>query len=231
MELKHKYKYRVILDESSSFGVLGKNGRGVTEVYNIDPKEVDMIVGSMANTLASSGGFCAGPKEVVDHQRLSGQAFVFSASIPAMLAVCASEAINILESGKGAPLLNNLNENIAAFRKVIASTPQTIEVNSDVSSPILHLRLPQKALEAAGVTTRDDEKYLLQSIVDEVATKDGVLITRAKYVDSQEMFLPRPSIRISLCSSHSRKEVEAAAQGIKAAFTKALSSRNLKQKN
>ncbi|KAF9356678.1 serine palmitoyltransferase component [Mortierella sp. AD094] len=231
MELKHKYKYRVILDESSSFGLLGKTGRGLTEVFNIDAKEVDMIIGSMANTLASSGGFCAGPKEVVEHQRLSGQAFVFSASIPAMLTVCASEAIRILETGKGAPLLKSLNDNTAAFRKVIVSTPQTIEVNSDASSPVLHLRFPQKALDAAGVATRDEEKYLLQSVVDEVATKDGVLITRAKYVESQELFLPRPSIRISLCSSHSRKDVEAAAQGIKAAFAKALSSRNLKQKN
>ncbi|KAF9092523.1 serine palmitoyltransferase component [Mortierella sp. AM989] len=229
MELKHKYKYRVILDESNSFGLLGKTGRGLTEVYNIDAKEVDMIVGSMANTLASSGGFCAGPKEVVEHQRLSGQAFVFSASIPAMLAVCASQAIKILESGKGEPLLNNLNENASAFRKVIVSAPQTIEVSSDATSPIVHLRFPQKSLDVAGITTRDEEKYLLQAVVDEVAAKDGVLVTRAKYVESQELFLPRPSIRISLCTSHTRKEVEAAAQAIKAAFAKALSSR--KQKN
>ncbi|KAF8948691.1 serine palmitoyltransferase component [Entomortierella lignicola] len=226
MELKHKYKYRVILDESFSFGLLGKTGRGLTEVFNIDPRQVDMIIGSMANTLASSGGFCAANKEVVEHQRLSGQAFVFSASIPAMLTVCASEAISILESGKGEVLLKKLQENTAAFRKIITSAaPQTIQLESDERSPILHLRFPQKALEAAGVTTRDEEKYLLQAVVDEVAAKDGLLITRAKYVESQELFLPRSSIRISLCASHSRKEVEAAAQAIKAAFAKALTSR------
>ncbi|KAF9186001.1 serine palmitoyltransferase component [Haplosporangium sp. Z 767] len=225
MELKHKYKYRVILDESNSFGVLGKTGRGLTEIYNISPKEVDMIVGSMANTLSSAGGFCAGPKEVVDHQRLSGQAFVFSASIPAMLAVCASEAISILETGNGGKLLKELHENAAAFRNVVVSVPQVIEVSSDAGSPILHLRFPKNALEAAGVTSRDEEKYMLQEIVDEVAIKDGLLITRAKYVETQEMFLPRPSIRISICAIHSRKEVEKAAQAIKTAFTKVLSKR------
>jgi len=35
MELKRKYKYRLILDESYSFGMVGKHGRGVTEYYNI----------------------------------------------------------------------------------------------------------------------------------------------------------------------------------------------------
>ncbi|KAG0215952.1 serine palmitoyltransferase component [Mortierella sp. GBA30] len=225
MELKHKYKYRVILDESNSFGLMGKTGRGLTEIYNIPPREVDMIIGSMANSLAAAGGFCAGNKEVIDHQRLSGQAFVFSASIPAMLAVCASESINILEHGQGPKLLKELQDNAAAFRNVILTAPQAIEVSSVAGSPILHLRLPNTALKVAGVVSREEEKSLLQEIVDEVAAKDGVLITRAKYVETQELFLPRPSIRISICATHGRKEVEKAAQAIKTAFVKTLSKR------
>ncbi|KAG0004667.1 serine palmitoyltransferase component [Entomortierella chlamydospora] len=225
VELKNKYKYRLILDESNSFGVLGKNGRGLTEVFNISPKDVDMIVGSMANTLSAAGGFCAGPKEVVDHQRLSGQAFVFSASIPAMLAVCASEAIKILTSPQGEKLLKDLHDNATTFSNVILSAPQSIELSAAAGSPILHLRIPQTALATAKILTRDDEKLLLQEIVDEVATKDGLLITRAKYVEHQELHLPRPSIRISICATHTKKEVEKAAQGIKTAFGKALSRR------
>ncbi|KAG0038868.1 serine palmitoyltransferase component [Podila clonocystis] len=224
MELKHRYKYRVILDESNSFGLLGKTGRGLTELYNISPRDVDMIVGSMANTLSSAGGFCAGAKEVVDHQRLSGQAFVFSASIPAMLAVCASEAIRILETSQGEKLLKALQDNAAAFRAVVVSVPQAIELSSMPGSPILHLRIPLQAL-AAGISTRDGETLLLQEIVDEVAVKDGLLITRAKYVETQELHLPRPSIRISISASHSKKDTERAAQAIKSAFVNALNKR------
>ncbi len=174
MELKHKYKYRIILDESNSFGVLGKTGRGLTEVFNIPAKEIDMIVGSMANTLSANGGFCAGPKEVIDHQRLSGQAFVFSASIPAMLAVCASEAIKILETKQGEKLLRQLQENAAAFRSIMQSVPQWVEMSSDAGSPILHLRIPQSALVTSSILTRDEEKALLQEIVDEVAKQSNV---------------------------------------------------------
>lgn len=68
VELKKKYKYRLILDENWSFGVLGSHGRGVTEYFGVVPSEVDMIIGSMATTLCGGGGFCAGSKEVVDHQ-------------------------------------------------------------------------------------------------------------------------------------------------------------------
>ncbi|KAI1321806.1 serine palmitoyltransferase component [Mortierella claussenii] len=224
MALKHKYKYRVILDESNSFGLLGKTGRGLTEVFNIPAKDLDMIVGSMANTLASSGGFCAGPKEVVDHQRLSGQAFVFSASIPAMLVVCASEAIRVLETAEGEKSLKALQNNAVSFRRGLKKvTGSLVEISSDETSPILHLRFQKDKLVAAGVTTRDEEKILLQEIVDKVAAKDGVLITRAKYVEDQELFLPRPSIRVSMCASHSKAEVEAAAQAIQEGFIQVLS--------
>lgn len=68
VELKKKYKYRLILDENWSFGVLGSNGRGVTEYFGVTPSEVDMIIGSMCTSLCGGGGFCAGSNEVVDHQ-------------------------------------------------------------------------------------------------------------------------------------------------------------------
>ena len=57
---------------------------------------VDLLVHSIANGLDSAGGFCAGPQNVADHQRISGTSFVFSAALPALLAVSASEGIKIL---------------------------------------------------------------------------------------------------------------------------------------
>ena len=73
--MKKKYKYRLILDESWSFGVLGSHGRGVTEYFGVSPSDVDMIIGSMSTTLCGGGGFCAGSKEVVDHQVLSQESY------------------------------------------------------------------------------------------------------------------------------------------------------------
>ncbi|KAI5998916.1 serine palmitoyltransferase [Pisolithus orientalis] len=81
IELKHKYKYRLILDESISFGSVGRTGRGLTELYNVPASQVDMLVGSVANGLCSAGGFCAGSTI-----RINGTSFVFSASMPPLLA-------------------------------------------------------------------------------------------------------------------------------------------------
>ena len=54
-----------------------------------------MLVGSVVNGLNSSGGFCAGSHIVVDHLRIDGTSFTFSAAVVALLAVSASEGINI----------------------------------------------------------------------------------------------------------------------------------------
>ena len=59
---------------------------------------IDMLVGSVANGLNSSGGFCVDSRTVVDHQQINGTSFVFSAAVPALLAVSASEGINILRN-------------------------------------------------------------------------------------------------------------------------------------
>lgn len=115
LELKRKYKYRVIMDESMSVGVLGARGAGVTDHYGVPATDVEIIAGSCANVLSSSGGFCTGTKEVTDHQRLSGAAYCYSAALPPMMAVASIESLKLIETD--APkYLKPLTANILAFR-------------------------------------------------------------------------------------------------------------------
>ncbi|MGH0177969.1 UNVERIFIED_CONTAM: hypothetical protein FKN15_076226 [Acipenser sinensis] len=97
VQLKYKYKVRILLEESLSFGVLGEHGRGVTEHFGVNIDDIDLISANMENSLASIGGFCCGRSFVIDHQRLSGQGYCFSASLPPMLAAAAIGALNIME--------------------------------------------------------------------------------------------------------------------------------------
>ena len=48
--------------------------------------------------MGSTGGFCAGKSYVVDHQRLSGLGYCFSASMPPMLAAAAIKSLDIMEA-------------------------------------------------------------------------------------------------------------------------------------
>jgi serine palmitoyltransferase len=66
--MKLKYKYRLIVEESYSFGAIGKHGRGLSDYYDVPAVQIDIICASMANVLGSAGGFVVGTKEIVEHQ-------------------------------------------------------------------------------------------------------------------------------------------------------------------
>jgi serine palmitoyltransferase len=72
LKLREKYMLRFFLDESVSFGTIGATGKGLTEFFNIDPAEIDMISGSLEYAIGSIGGFCVGSHFIIEHQRLSG---------------------------------------------------------------------------------------------------------------------------------------------------------------
>ncbi|PPQ84171.1 hypothetical protein CVT24_002217, partial [Panaeolus cyanescens] len=147
IDVKYKYKYRLILDESLSFGAVGRTGRGLTELYNVPASKVDMILGSVANGLASCGGFCAGSRTTVEHQRINGPSVVFSASMPALLAVCASEAINTMRSTPS--LFETLQENVRIVRGAFEKM-EGLEVVSHVASPVVCVCLRGGVLGMSG---------------------------------------------------------------------------------
>jgi serine palmitoyltransferase len=167
IELKHKYKFRVMLDETWSFGVTGRNGRGVTEQQNVDPEEVDMIIGSLAGPLCAGGGFCAGTEEIVEHQRISAAAYTFSAALPAMLATTASETVNILQTSP--EIITQLRENIKALWAQLDPRSDWVTCTSSIENPIMLLVLKPEVVASKRLSVEDQEK-LLQDVVDEVCS-------------------------------------------------------------
>jgi len=246
VELKKKYKYRLILDESWSFGVLGSHGRGVTEYFGVEPTKVDMIIGSMASTLCGGGGFCAGSKEVIDHQvgslvmwtsqqRITSLGYVFSAALPAILAVTASESIGILTTKEGEEQISLLLENAATLRSILDKS-EYIETTSDYHSPIIHYRLHEATISNFGLGNFAEQDRVLQEIVDEVylpwiyltqANDHGVLIVRSHRIARQEAFACQPDFRTCVSSGHTKKEIEKAATVIRTAIARVFSRRRV----
>ena len=182
----------------------------MTEHFGISPQRIDIIAATMSNALGAAGGFVCGSFEVVEHQRLSGQAYVFSASMPAMLAVSSIAALEIMEK-EGPKLSSALKENISVFRTNFLKNLVGGKLIGDEDSPILHLRTK------TAFPKREEEEKILQEIVD-YAMKDGVLCCRAKYCVGQELNTPRPSIRICLSAGLNKKDAEKAANLFKAGF-------------
>lgn len=86
MALADKYDALVMIDESHSAGVVGKTGRGVTELYHCKGK-ADIITGTLGKAFGGAiGGFTTGRKEIIDMLRQRSRPYLFSNSIPPMIA-------------------------------------------------------------------------------------------------------------------------------------------------
>ncbi|XP_045465626.1 serine palmitoyltransferase 1 isoform X2 [Harmonia axyridis] len=96
VEVAEQFKMRIFLDETYSLGVLGKNGKGLTEHFGVDISKIDMTFGTIEGALGSIGGYCAGSHAVIEHQRLSGSGYIFSASLPTYLAQIAIKSIELM---------------------------------------------------------------------------------------------------------------------------------------
>ena len=181
IELKLKYKFRVILDETWSYGILGRSGRGVTEQQNVDPENVDLLVGGLAGALASGGGFCAGSTEVVEHQRLSAASYTFSAALPALLATTASETVTLLQEQPA--IIEGLRENIRTMRAQLDPRSEWARCTSDVEAPVMLLVLKSEHVQARNLSILDQE-MLLQDCVDEVSSKFIISNQATKITDT-----------------------------------------------
>ena len=88
-ELAQKYNAMVMVDESHSAGVVGKTGRGVTEQYDLRGK-IEIITGTLGKAFGGAvGGFTTGKKEIFAMLRHRSRPYLFSNSIPPMIAAAA----------------------------------------------------------------------------------------------------------------------------------------------
>jgi len=85
-ELSTKYNAMVMVDESHSAGVVGRTGRGTTELFNLRGK-IEIITGTLGKSFGGAiGGFTTGRKEIIDMLRQRSRPYLFSNSIPPMIA-------------------------------------------------------------------------------------------------------------------------------------------------
>ncbi|TPX09485.1 uncharacterized protein E0L32_009373 [Thyridium curvatum] len=67
--LKKKYKFYLYVDEAHSIGALGPRGRGVCDYFNIDPSEIDILMGTLTKSFGANGGYVAAEKHIIDKLR------------------------------------------------------------------------------------------------------------------------------------------------------------------
>ncbi|MBQ7449457.1 MAG: glycine C-acetyltransferase [Paludibacteraceae bacterium] len=112
-ELAQKYDALVMVDESHSAGVVGHTGHGVTELYNLRGK-IEILTGTLGKAFGGSvGGFTTGKQEIIDLLRQRSRPYLFSNSIPPMIAAAGIKTLELLETDN--TLQDRLHDNTRYF--------------------------------------------------------------------------------------------------------------------
>jgi len=111
--LAEKYNAMVMVDESHSAGVVGETGRGVTERYNLRGK-IEIITGTLGKAFGGAiGGFTTGKKEIIDLLRQRSRPYLFSNSIPPMVAAAGIKMFEMMDETN--ELQDKLHKNTTYF--------------------------------------------------------------------------------------------------------------------
>ncbi|MCM1176154.1 MAG: aminotransferase class I/II-fold pyridoxal phosphate-dependent enzyme [Bacteroidales bacterium] len=98
--LKKKHNFRIMIDDAHGFGLLGEHGRGTSEHFNV-MDEIDLYIGAFAKSMASIGGFVAGPKKIINYLRANMRSQMYAKSLPMPLVIGNIKRMEIIDSPEG----------------------------------------------------------------------------------------------------------------------------------
>jgi 8-amino-7-oxononanoate synthase len=135
VELKKKYSAFLLVDEAHSIGAIGKTGRGVCEQQNINPRDVDILTGSLSKAIPSSGGFVAGSQALKIYIQHGSAPYMFSAALTPANTAAILETIRILRDEP--EHMERLRENTAKLRDGLRRLGLTTTNSSTAVIPVL----------------------------------------------------------------------------------------------
>jgi 8-amino-7-oxononanoate synthase len=163
--LCERYGSRLMVDEAHGVGVLGARGTGACELLGVSER-VDLRMGTFSKSLASCGGFIAGPADVIEYLRIAARSFVFTAAAVPAAVGAALGALRIIRA-EGPELFARLLDNAAYLHRGLSDLglrvvePTRLPDGSEALTPIVPVVVGEdwqavmlwKALFDAGVYT------------------------------------------------------------------------------
>jgi 8-amino-7-oxononanoate synthase len=157
-DLCERFGARLMVDEAHGAGVLGARGAGATEHFGVEDR-VDLRMGTFSKSLASCGGFLAGPADVIEFLRVQSRAFLFTASAVPAAVGAARAALEIVRSDEGRALMATVLHNARYWSDGLVERGFKVVRHGDLVTPIVPVLVEDdwkagllwKALYDAGV--------------------------------------------------------------------------------
>lgn len=193
-----KYNCRIMVDQAHCFGVVGPNGFGICEKFNL-LKETDIIMGTFSKICGGIGGFATGSTELIEWLRAFSRAQVFSVSLPPSTVAAVSKSLDIFVNDKD--LVKRLHSNIQHFVKNLES------IGYKFKEPHESAVVP--------VVVGDEKKLgeMYQSLLD-----DGVLCIPIVY---PAVSRKNCRFRFTVMATHSKSDLDYATACLEKAMLKA----------
>ena len=186
-DLAEKYDALVMVDESHSAGVVGATGRGVAEQFGCYGR-IDIFTGTLGKAFGGAvGGFTTGRKEIIDMLRQRSRPYLFSNSIPPMIAAAGIEMFRILSESN--ELHDRQQENVAYFRERMLAAGFDIKPTQSAICAVMLYDAPLSQKFAAAMA------------------EEGIFVTGFYYP-----VVPKGQarIRVQLSSAHTRTQIDRA---------------------
>jgi 8-amino-7-oxononanoate synthase len=98
VEIKERYGAWLMVDDAHGLGVLGERGSGLAEHCGVDPRKIDILMGTLSKTLASCGGYIAGERALIEILKYTAPGFVYSVGLPPPMAAGALAALRVIKN-------------------------------------------------------------------------------------------------------------------------------------
>jgi glycine C-acetyltransferase len=96
-DLAERYGAIMMVDDAHASGVLGRNGRGTIDHFNVHGR-VDIQVGTLSKAVGALGGYVCGSRDLIDFLYHRARPFLFSTSHPPSVAATCIAAFEVLEN-------------------------------------------------------------------------------------------------------------------------------------
>ncbi|RNF17332.1 putative serine palmitoyltransferase [Trypanosoma conorhini] len=141
--LKKKYGALLFVDEAHSIGAIGRTGRGVTEHYGVDTKDVDILMGTFTKSFGSIGGYLAGEQKVIDYLRTHSSIALHCDTLAPPCAQQVLAALDVIVGRDGTDIgrkrIHQLKENSQFLRQGLIAQGFTVLGND--ASPVVPVML------------------------------------------------------------------------------------------
>ena len=191
--LAEKYSAIMMVDDAHASGVLGRNGRGSIDHFNVHGR-VDVQVGTLSKAIGALGGYVCGSSDLIDYLYHRARPFLFSTSHPPSVAATCIAAFEVLEEEP--ERIEQLWENTRFWKKELGQLGfdtggRTTPASETPITPIII---------GDGKLTMDFSRQLFQ---------EGVLATGITYPTVPE---GKARVRTIMTATHTRAQLEQALE-------------------